>query len=457
MGKCKDCGAPTLEGEEYCESCLLLRDLGLADDSEPLEGADSLLSSVGPNEDVESLVNELNIDEDIMSFLNEETRELEDRDILHMNEELVSSNEEQGITDDDIMSILSESMQESSTDEGSQDDIMNILGESMTDESDNSLNTSSEEKIISLDESNLSDTGMTSDVGDILSDALGVLNDSAVDDMEEHLKELMSDEEKKEKEDVKSVKGLFKKLFGNVPGLGPDPEAPTEEELDEKRQAEKEAKQQAKAAKKLEQKQAKEARKKAAEAKKATKKATKQKLKEEAALNEPVDNGKINKVGASIVLGLAACLLVTILIGTNTFTYANNVSSAKDYFSKKQYTKAYQQVAGINIKKKDKDMYNKITTVMYVNKEYDSFNNYYNMEMYPQSLDSLIKGLKRYDKCKEDASELQVMNDLDYVKSNIVHSLKDSFNLKENEVQYLLSMNSQDKYSREIIKLAKTS
>ena len=91
---------------------------------------------------------------------------------------------------------------------------------------------------------------------------------------------------------------------------------------------------------------------------------------------------------------------------------------------------------------------------MYVNKQLNSYENYYNMEKYPEALDSLVKGLKRYNKYLEQAKELDIKQDLDYVKAGILDSLNESFGLEEGDVAYLLSMHDQEKYSQEIVRLS---
>lgn len=494
MGQCKDCGAPALDDEDYCEACLLLHDLGLNEDSENhddmFQDIDGLRPSDDPESNEEGFSGDLNIDEDIMSFLNsmeEEQHELTDEDLFNLMDSPSSTEENIGVTDEDILSLIDAPSSDDELPGITDDDISSLFETSTTEKEMNqdisedksnlqedtldSEDSNIEKDIIALDEE-LIDKNMSknSDMGDILSDALGVLNDPAMDEMEKQIMDLMPEEEKQQLKESKQKKqkkqkkksenkeqSLFKKLFANVPGPELDSDAPTEEELEQKKKEEKEEKKNAKAAKKAEKKEVRDAKKKVAQDLKAAKKAEKQRLRAEEEAKIPVDTGRINKVGASIIMVIAACFAISVLVGTNTFTYSNDVSSAKDYFNKKQYTKAYQQIAGVKIKAKDEETYEKIITVMKVNKEYESYSNYYNMEMYPQSLDSLIKGLKRYDKCKEDASELNITDDLNYVKSNIVHSLKDSFNLKENDVQYLMSMDSQDKYSEEIVKLAKAS
>ena len=94
LGKCKDCGAPVAEGEQYCESCLLLRDLGLSGDNAIEENSSyDEIEGMNPLEDLalddsnlvfdsdanldetimdsnDDELGELNIDDDILSFLN---------------------------------------------------------------------------------------------------------------------------------------------------------------------------------------------------------------------------------------------------------------------------------------------------------------------------------------------------------------------------------------------------
>lgn len=418
MGKCKDCGATIADDEEYCESCLLLRDLGLneevihenSDIFDEVEGLFPSNDSESELTDDSTMISDLNIDDDFLNFIDNGS----------------SKTSQETVDGEDIIAL---------------DDAFKIEQEIPSDS-------------IQQDEKKVS---KSSDVGDILSDALGVLNDTAMDDMEKQIMDMIPEQDKQkeiEESQPKEKKKLFKKLFGNVPGpeLSPD-EPSTEEELEAQKKAIAEEKKKAKAEKKA----AQEAKKKEKADAKAVKKAEKKRLKEEAEENTPIDTSKINKVGASILLSIAAVFALFVILGTNTFTYANNVSSAKEYFSKKQYTKAYQKIAGVEIKSKDKVLYDKIVTVMYVNKQYNSYQNYYNMEMYPEALNSLIKGLERYHKYSEQAAELEVVDDLNYVKSNIDSALEDSFHLSEDDVQYLMNMESQEKYSREVTKLAKAS
>lgn len=465
MGNCKDCGAPTVEGEEYCESCLLLRDLGLSGDNAeengsydgmaPIEDSNMAFDDTdlalddsnmdfgdGIGLDASGIAEELNIDDDILSFLNSsedgEIKELNDEDIEEINSLLAQTEPEE----EEKPFTLEEAEEKPFTLEEAGEEPF-VLEEA---EEENVTVPEAQEKVKKASKRN-------SDVGDILSDALGVLNDPAMDDLEKQIMNMMPEENKKE-EAPKEKTNWFKKLFSNVPGPEPDENAPSEEEIAEKKKAEAEEKKKQKAEKKKASKDASDAKKKLKKEAKAAKAAEKKRLKEEIEKNTPVDTSRINKAGASVVFVLATVLAIFVIVGTNTFTYAQVVTSANDYLNRKQYTKAYQQISGVEIKKKDEILYDKIVTIMYVNKQYNSYENYYNMEMYPESLDSLIKGLERYQKYKSDANELDIMDDMNYVKSNILDALKESFHLNENDVQYLLGMKSREEYSAEVIRLA---
>lgn len=423
MEKCKDCGAPVVDGEEYCESCLLLRDLGLNEGND--QGTDSFFSEIEsllPSEGGGAGVQENNISEDLN-------------------------------IDDDFLSLVNGSQEENQSDLNRED--IFALDESSSEE---------EETIVTKH----------SDVGDILSDALGVLNDPAMDEMEKQVFDMIPEKEQKKesrekngktrksKKDKKEKKiqkkdsgegkeGLFKKLFYNVPGPEPDPDAPTEEEIEAEKKAKAEAKKKVKEEKKAVKKAAKEEKKKQKTAIKAEKK---KRIREEEAAEAVKDASRINKVGAALVFTAAAALAAFVIGGTNTFTYKSGVNNAKEYFSNRQYEKAYDTIAGVQVKTKDETIYNKIVTVMYVVKQYNSYENFYNMEMYPEALNSLIKGLKRYDKYSEQAQKLGITNDMNYAKEDIVNALDDSFHLSESDVQYLRDMDTEE-YNKEITKLSK--
>jgi hypothetical protein len=159
------------------------------------------------------------------------------------------------------------------------------------------------------------------------------------------------------------------------------------------------------------------------------------------------DPGRINRVGAAVVLFFFAIIAMIVILGTNVITYTLSIEYATSYFNNRKYTQAYNEVYGVEIKDEDIEIYDKIMTVMFVNKQLNSYNNYYDMKKYPEALDSLLKGLSRYDKYIELAAMLGIESDLDYVRSQILAELYNVFNLTEQEAAQILQNDNMEDYS----------
>lgn len=262
---------------------------------------------------------------------------------------------------------------------------------------------------------------------------------------------------------------IWKRLFGNIK----DEKWEKQKEKEEKAEADRLAKAEAKKAKeaeeasqteegqegeeKIDPKEAKKAEKLAKKEEKARlkaeKKAEKQRLKELAEL-EDQDEGRINRVGAAIVFVFFGLAAATVIAGTNIFSYNSSIKRAQDYFSEDEYNAAYDAINGLQVKEKDSALYDQIRTVMYVNKEWNSYQNYTGIRMYPEALDSLIKGLEKYDKHIDEAKDMDITEDMDKVRARIVDELQKSYELSEKEAYQLLNIKNQEDYSKEVIKIA---
>ncbi len=346
--------------------------------------------------------------------------------------------------------------------------------------------------------------GLPSDVGEVFSDVLKVvssLNDG-IENEEEILASINSSKEdnnKKKKKGKKSKKkniegskegepkkGFWQRLFGNVKDdkakKANKVESTTNEsedysdqtkktdakKPDKKVKAAKGKKETAATSEDVEDsgkgsKQAKgkkgkatEDNSKAAKASKSKKeKPKKDKAKKEKANIERIDEieedeGRINRFGAFIVFLFFGLFAMLIYLGTNVISYTLSIQNATNYFDKQEYTDAYNEVYGIDIKAEDIEIYDKIMTVMFVNKQLNSYNNFYSMGQYPQALDSLLKGLKRYDKYIELATMLGIKTDLDYVRSQILGELSNVFMLTEEEAVAMNSNENMSEYSMEV-------
>ncbi len=322
-------------------------------------------------------------------------------------------------------------------------------------------------------DNNQRDKEFPEDVGEVFSEALEAVS-TLTDPAEETIQIPEESEDSKEKDsnkktakrkkDTEKAKekkaGLFTRLFSNIEDEEPlkSEKRKAEEEtaaLKETGKKKKKAKEKAKEkAHQTEGQEDAEETEESAKSKKAQKKEEKQKKKiakrekkKIEIIDDEIDEGRINKVGASIVLMFFGMLVMLLLISTNIFSYSLSIKNATDYFGRHRYTQAYNEVYGIDIKDEDIELYDKIMTVMYVNKQLNSYNNYYHMEKYPEALDSLLKGLQRYDKYIELATILGIKTDLDYVRNQIIAELYNVFSLTEEQAVKIINSENQAAYS----------
>lgn len=389
-------------------------------------------------------------------------------------------NQEEKLNEDGVNANASEDMDQLETDE---DEFLSLLNQMSADDPVSEDVRAINDLLQGKTPEAPMNGSMPSDVGEVFSDALkGISSLTDLDVNEEELLNQIPDKKgkkvkkaKKEKKPKKSAevdgekpkKGILQilqALFGNVKK---EKKAAEAEGLDITAEEPAVPQKQAKKSKNKEKpdaedgaatKKAKKGKKAAAEGEeesgkakpaKKEKKEKKKKSKEVIQVIDDIDEdeGSINRLGATIVFLFFGLLVTLILVGTNTVSYTLSIEKATDYFDNREYTDAYNEVYGMEIKDEDFAIYNKIMTVMYVNKQLNSYNNYYSIGQYPQALDSLLKGLRRYDKYIELATMLGIDNDLKYVRKQILAELKNEFNLSQKQAMKIISYDNMETYS----------
>lgn len=413
----------------------------------------------------ENLMEELLSDEDTSAYSSEDEAEPapeeafsqsgEEEDLFEEDEVEADMGNDESNPLGDVEDLLGMLNSEPDGGSDSSDDLFGSL-DGLTGQADDN---NDEDDIFSLDDI----------LGGDESEALPDIPADTVEDeglISDTMKEELFESDEAEKAAIPEKKpGFFARIFGNIHDekakkAAKKPDVPLDENgnpVKKPKKSDAEIK-----AEKAEKKKAQEEKKKAQAAKKAEAKALKEAKKKEkeeakkAKLVEEVeiDEGRINPVGASIVFVFLGLLTAAVVLGTNTFSYSQSVKNATKYFGNQKYNNAYSEVRGIKIKSKDLEIYEKIMTVMFVNKQLNSYNNYYNMDKYPEALDSLLKGLERYDEYISLAKELGIKSDLDYVRNQIVRELNSIFHLSEEDAYRIISNDDQGLYSQEVIEAA---
>jgi hypothetical protein len=445
--------------------------------------------------------NDLNnsTDDDILSLLRDYQEEESDSD--KASEEAYyeqNDNSEMEDTDEDLLALLDmiSAQDEENTNKNNNEPPVAVTNADKQEELEEEL--SLPEDILSIDDlpSEISDgldkklaedkPNGANDMGGIFSDVL-----SAVDSLKDKDEPTMNstnltkpagaDKNRKEGKEQKK-KGFFQKIFGK----NKDDQAEISNQADnssaEQKKAEKKnekpekknAEKVKKAAKPKKTKMAKQSKsasgsgdesekadkkakvkkaaKKKPEKKQAVKKVKKQKTaKVTEGIEDNEEYAKINKLAIIFVMTFFILIGGFVILGTNMYSYSLEVQNADVDFARQRYTEAYKEIYGLDIKKKDAQVYDRIMTVMFVNKELNSYNNYMDIKKYPEALDSLLKGLERYDKYIKHATDLGIKSDMDYVKKQIVKELKQEFNISEEEANTFNNIDDQTKYSINVI------
>lgn len=474
MTLCRKCGKEIPDGEELCEDCkneesqmdeAYLEELmqSMSDEEKEPENAgepapvmDEQVEEKPAEEasDGEADVNEL------LTLLSQDYEDYDEPDSAVQPEEEVQTAEPMDespaetslFREDDEESVFADDADALSVDD-IYDDALSAVDYSEADEAPE-FPEIEEEFVPQMDE----DAG--DDFGDLALDPL-VLDDSEAagvsgeplavsDDTEEDVQDIKQEKEKKEKKD-----GFFKRIFGNIITEQSAEEEAKEREkeqadAEEKKAAKEEKKQQTAEEKAAKAEQAKEEKEKAAAkaeqaAAKAAEKEEKKRLKAEQEANEVV--GRINPVGAAIVMVFFGLLCVAVVFGSQALSYTTSVKSAESSFEQRDYKNAYDSLAGVSVSDSSKELKQKVRMCMQLQREYDAYQNYYKMKMYLESLDSLIGGIRLYDANKAKAEQYDMLSQYNELESKLANQLYNEFGVSESQARNIIASETQKEYT----------
>ena len=267
---------------------------------------------------------------------------------------------------------------------------------------------------------------------------------------------------KRKKAKKKEEASFFKRIFGNIvteqtaeieakeremEGMSKEEKTKLKAEQKKLQAAEKEEKAQVAA----QEKEKKNADKAAAAAEKAAKKEEKKKQKAELAATEVV--GKVNPIGTTIVLLLFAFICVSVLLGSNTFSYRSALLNTKKSFDEGEVEDAYKSIRGVKVSEEDMETKEKVYICMQLQKQLNSYEHYYDMGMYLESLDSLMKGIRSYDANKDKADKYEILGQINALEGKIAGNLYTEFGVSETEAREMNAIEDRHQYTLELEKI----
>lgn len=175
------------------------------------------------------------------------------------------------------------------------------------------------------------------------------------------------------------------------------------------------------------------------------KKPKKEKVKKEKKAPKPSELVKVTPKTFLGIIIFAVVITVVVIFGTKIVNYSVSIKHAIDHFNNGKYDQAYDSIAGLEVKGKDKDTYYKIRTVMSVYVDYTSYISYKQLGMNVEALDSLIRGLGHYDDYYSDAEKYDVVAQYDGVKDTITAALA-QYGVSEEDARYYAGLESEQQY-----------
>lgn len=472
MTLCRKCGKEIPDGEELCEDCkneesqmdeAYLEELMQSMSDEEKEPENAGEPAPVMDEQVEEKPAEEASDgeadvNDLLALLSQDYEDYDESDSAVQPEEEVQTAEPMDespaetslFREDDEKSVFADDANALSVDDV-YDDALSAVDYSEADEAPE-FPEIEEEFVPQMDE----DAG--DDFGDLALDPL-VLDDSEAagvsgeplvvsDDTEADVQDIKQEKEKKD--------GFFKRIFGNIITEQSAEEEAKEREkeqadAEEKKAAKEEKKQQTAEEKAAKAEQAKEEKEKKAAAKaeqaaaKAAEKEEKKRLRAEQEANEVV--GRINPVGAAIVMVFFGLLCVAVVFGSQALSYTTSVKSAESSFEQRDYKNAYDSLAGVSVSDSSKELKQKVRMCMQLQREYDAYQNYYKMKMYLESLDSLIGGIRLYDANKAKAEQYDMLSQYNELESKLANQLYNEFGVSESQARNIIASETQKEYT----------
>lgn len=472
MTLCRKCGKEIPDGEELCEDCknkesqmdeAYLEELmqNMSDEEKEPENAGEpapvMDEQVEEKPAEEASDGEADVN-DLLALLSQDYEDYDESDSAVQPEEEVQTAEPMDespaetslFREDDEKSVFADDANALSVDDV-YDDALSAVDYSEADEAPE-FPEIEEEFVPQMDE----DAG--DDFGDLALDPLALDDSEAAGVSGEPL--VVSDDTEADVQDIKQEKekkdGFFKRIFGNIITEQSAEEEAKEREkeqadAEEKKAAKEEKKQQTAEEKAAKAEQAKEEKEKKAAAKaeqaaaKAAEKEEKKRLRAEQEANEVV--GRINPVGAAIVMVFFGLLCVAVVFGSQALSYTTSVKSAESSFEQRDYKNAYDSLAGVSVSDSSKELKQKVRMCMQLQREYDAYQNYYKMKMYLESLDSLIGGIRLYDANKAKAEQYDMLSQYNELESKLANQLYNEFGVSESQARNIIASETQKEYT----------
>lgn len=179
------------------------------------------------------------------------------------------------------------------------------------------------------------------------------------------------------------------------------------------------------------------------EKEKKKKKAAKPK-KEKVVIQEKEEGKSIPKKHVAYTFVLSFSILIALLLITMYVPTLLLMQEARDCYYQEDYQGAYFALYGKDLNESDQLIYEKSKLIVLLQRKWDSYVNYANMNMREEALNVLLQGLLRYEELKERAEEYGVLPQLNATREQILGALEADYGILEPEAMEIISYSDLD-------------
>ena len=225
-------------------------------------------------------------------------------------------------------------------------------------------------------------------------------------------------------------------------GAEEDPKAKKKREKEEKKAAKEAAKKEKEAAKKEKAKEKKD------------KPAKPPKPKKEKKKKEPDNSPKIPISIIATFLVLSISIIGVVMVGMTFTGIKRHMAQANELFEAGNYIAAYEKLNGFDLSDEKvallRNQARTLADLQLCQQEYEAFISF---EQYDFALDSLIIGIGRYDKYKDDAVEYGISEQYEAYGNTLISELQSTFGLSEEEALAIYKQPNRHYYTIELRKV----
>ncbi len=149
-----------------------------------------------------------------------------------------------------------------------------------------------------------------------------------------------------------------------------------------------------------------------------------------------------------LCLSILAAILVLAVFGTEYL----NKKQARYAFDNADYETAYADLYGFDLGDSDNEIYQKSRTIMFMQRKWSSYENYMQLGMKAEALNSLLEGYKIYPAVMEKAQEYGVEDQVKEVYDKIIAALS-GFGLSSADADEINSYTSEVAYNKRILSI----